>query len=60
MRIGKTSFNQAWLKSCSWTEFKSIYAGSSLIGAKNDLELYEAFKFLTGKKVAGMERKLNK
>ncbi len=58
MNFGKTSFNQDWLKTCSWTEFKGIYAGSPIIGAKTDAELYEAFKHLTGRKVAGMERKV--
>ena len=55
--LAKTSFNQNWLKKASWTEFKSIYAGSPIIGAKNDAELYEAYKYLTGRKVASMERK---
>ncbi len=56
LRLGNISFNSDFVKSLKWTEFKSRFIPKFF---KDDLEAYLFYRDLTGKKVAGMERKVN-
>ena len=56
-KLGNISFNPDVLKKRKWSEFKKLYIPKFF---KNDIESYLAYRDLTGKKVAGMERKLLK
>ena len=54
-KFGDISFNPAYLDTVKWTDFKRKY---KRLG-KDDIEVYLVFRDLTGRKVAGMERKLS-
>lgn len=55
--LKKISFTPGYLESVKWIDFRNQYRESSVLPTENEKELYELFKHLTGKTVAGMERK---
>jgi hypothetical protein len=60
MKFKEPSFSADYLKGVKWTDFKRQYMNSSVIDVADDVELYLMFKRQSGRKVASMERKLNK
>lgn len=60
MMFKESSFNPDYLKTVKWSEWKKLCIESSVMAIGNDeLEIYKLYRYYTGRKVAGMERKLN-
>jgi len=57
-KYGKFVFCPKYLKSVRWVDFRKLCIANRHIQARDEFEAYELFKFETGNKVTGMERKL--
>lgn len=53
----RPTFAAGYLEKVKWTEFRDQWRDSSVLPTKNEKELYELYKHLTGKTVASLERK---
>ena len=54
---GKTTWSKEYLDKVSWNDFRKTYAGHPATKTADDDELYELFRHLTGRTVAGVKRK---